>query len=301
MACAGSAKKTSRSACRCVPRTNWAGWRKGFNTMAGHLESLYTTLEERVDDKTHRSQQKQGTGNSVRGCAFRARQPMLIPLCRGFSTACKSRWGKRRLGAPARRKRGESLHYRRFLPRHRFPAIAKRCCPVESVCAARRPPARLRWSQYRGEQTPACPRHRRLAGFQAAATSVSVGKKPMAFPVLQTGRYLGRIRAQNCSRRSASNWEAQSTICVCGRVTANWRYRTSATCWRNELHDSIAQGLAFLNIQLQLPKSRSTATTTQMRSTLKRSGAALTRATMTCANCWCISVRASTRGISTAR
>ena len=52
MACAGSAKEDFTIRVPVRTQDELGKLAKGFNTMAGHLESLYTTLEERVDDKT---------------------------------------------------------------------------------------------------------------------------------------------------------------------------------------------------------------------------------------------------------
>ena len=114
-----------------------------------------------------RSPQEQGTGNSVRGWCLPARANRCRFLVPRLSRPRASRaGGKRRLSAPARRKRGESLHYRRFRTRHRFPrsrgAVALRRV---SVRRGDRPQSGA-GRQYRAEQPKLTLDTCRLAGFQ---------------------------------------------------------------------------------------------------------------------------------------
>ena len=158
MACAGSAKKTSRSACRCVPRTNWASWPKVSTPWLGTSKASTRPSRNALTTRRARSQQKTRNWKfCTRLVPSCARQPMLIPCAAAFSTACKSRWGQ----APARC--ACSTQARRIFALRSIPgstpisAIAKRCCPAESVCAARRPPAKLRCSPISRRATPSLP------------------------------------------------------------------------------------------------------------------------------------------------
>ena len=83
---AHSARAISAPACSASPATNSARWRKGFNGMAEHLQSMYRDLEARVAEKTSELEEKRERLEALYDVtALAAKATTLEELAAGFT------------------------------------------------------------------------------------------------------------------------------------------------------------------------------------------------------------------------
>ncbi len=247
---------------------------EGFNTMAGHLESLYLTLEERVDEKTRTLTAKNNELEILYGVGAFLRVPTDIDaLCRGFLDRVRVALGAsagsvRLLDASAENlcitvDSGLDTDFRdreAVLPCGQClcgEATTRKVALVENI-SDNNPRLSL----------DTC----RRAGFEGvAATAISVGKKPIGVVNL----FFKQSNPLSESQRKLLETLGQQLGSAIDNLRLRARDRELAVSEeRNllarELHDSIAQGLAFLNIQIQLlEKSLDRDDLVHVRSTLK--------------------------------
>lgn len=228
----------------------------GFNRMAGHLEDLYNTLEQRVEVKTQSLAEKNHELSSLYEIAAFLNDPAsLEELCRGFIQRVMLASGAQGGGVRIYDSKTQKL----FLLVHAglsddFVRQESAMCAGECVCgeAARiatpfvikvnRPPETMTLQSCRRE------------GFQTAA----------AFTIRFKKQLLGVYNLYFTGERSVSETEINLLETLgkhLGAAVENQRLvsrekELAVSEERNllaqELHDSIAQGLAFLNIKVQL-------------------------------------------------
>ncbi|MCP5241338.1 MAG: type IV pili methyl-accepting chemotaxis transducer N-terminal domain-containing protein [Zoogloeaceae bacterium] len=247
---------------------------EGFNTMAGHLEGLYTTLEERVDEKTRTLTAKNKELEILYAVGAFLRAPTDVDsLCRGFLDRVQVALGAsagsvRLLDASAENLciTVDSGLDTDFRDREALLPCGECLC---GEATARKVALVANIAQSNPKLTlDTC----RLAGFQGvAATSVSVGNKPIGVFNL----FFKQADTLGESERKLLETLGQQLGSAIDNLRLRARDRELAVSdernlLAHELHDSIAQGLAFLNIQLQLlEKSLDRHDDALMRSTLK--------------------------------
>lgn len=234
----------------------------GFNRMAGQLQGVYAELEARVQQKTAALQtEQQRLAALYRVSALVSREQSLDGLAREFTAAMQDI-----AGADAALLRWTDDTARRYLllAAHDMPPDvidAERCLPAGTChCGQSQPGQQPQIVQFHPSRadtaTPAddaCVR----AGF---ATLISV-------PVAAQQRLLGEI---DLFFRTPRNIDPQQNVlfeALAGHLAAAMESLRSAALEREaavarerallarELHDSIAQALAFMKIQLQLLRS----------------------------------------------
>lgn len=227
----------------------------GFNDMAQHLQSLYANLEDRVREKTARLEVKrQRLADLYEVSAFTARATQLDELAQGFARKVRR---LARADAVAVRWSDEKNDRYVMLAADNLPAavLADEGCLDSGSCHC---------GQVRAQAAtrvipivPAAPApldHCRRAGFRAVAT----------VPVLLHDRLLGEVDLffKQPVTLAADERELLDTLAshLAGameglRVGALEREAAVAQergMIARELHDSIAQSLIFLKIQVQL-------------------------------------------------
>ncbi|MDD2873077.1 MAG: type IV pili methyl-accepting chemotaxis transducer N-terminal domain-containing protein [Azoarcus sp.] len=247
---------------------------EGFNTMAGHLENLYTTLEERVDEKTRTLTSKNKELEILYTIGAFLRAPTDVDsLCSGFldrvQVALSAKAGSvRLLDASAENlcitaAAGLDTNFRN---REALLPCGKCLCGEATT-------HKVALVADITENNPKLTLDNcRLAGFRGVAvTSISVGKKPIGVFNL----FFERTDTVGESERKLLETLGEQLGSAIDNLRLRARDRELAVSdernlLAHELHDSIAQGLAFLNIQLQLlEKSLDREDDAQMRSTLK--------------------------------
>lgn len=228
----------------------------GFNQMAGHLENLYATLEERVETKTRSLAQKNHELAMLYDVAAFLNEPASTEeLCRGFLLRVRAA-----LGAQAGAVRlFDSRSQRLYLLVHdglpqgmtESEAVLRvgECLCGEAVQSASSFVSDVR-SASAGTTMPFC----REAGFR-----ISTG-----FTISFKKRLLGIYNLYFTEEREISPPEVHLLETLgqhLGVAVENQRLASrdrelavseERSLMAQELHDSIAQGLAFLNIQVQL-------------------------------------------------
>lgn len=229
----------------------------GFNRAANHLQSLYATLEERVEDKTRSLIEKNRELQILYSASDFLHEPNNIDgLCRGFiERAIKM------LGASAGSVRlldhdAENLciTVSEGLSEDFVTQEALLKCG-ECLCGSvSQQNATLLADMRATENLPVTMDHCKNAGFAAiAVASISVNRR-------QTGvfnLYFERPRTFSASDRQLLESLGQQLGTAIDNLRLQARERELAVSEeRNllarELHDSIAQALAFMNLQVQM-------------------------------------------------
>lgn len=230
---------------------------RGFNQMAAHLQGVYATLEKRVDVKTASLEARnRDLGLLYEITSFLNEPASIDDLCQGFITrvrpALNAEGGAVRLYAPAS---GELLLTTHDGLSQSFVAseVALHCgdCLCTDVMdGLARPVAFNVMKPPRGMKLHTCARE----GFATAS----------AFTITQNRQRLGVYNLYFRTPRKLTEQEMNLLETLgqhLGVAIENQRLRSrerelAVSEERNllaqELHDSIAQGLAFLNIQVQL-------------------------------------------------
>lgn len=228
----------------------------GFNRMAGQMEGLYTTLEQRVEEKTHSlAEQNKELATLYETAAFLSESATIEELCRGFLRRVMANTGA--AGGAVRLIDGASHDIHLLIHEGLSDAFAVNeatLCPGECLCgeAARSAtPLSLDlerpWPMARRVD---CQREgfRSVAAFTIRHQKQLVGifnlysRTPHQFSEREThlletlGQHLG-LAIENLRLVSR---EKEMAVSEERNVLAQ------------ELHDSIAQSLAFLNIQAQM-------------------------------------------------
>jgi two-component system nitrate/nitrite sensor histidine kinase NarX len=227
----------------------------GFNRMAATLQSMYAGLESQVETKTrHIEAQRARLETLYEVSAFMAQAGSIEELSRGFAERVRA---VVRADAAAVRWRDEASQ--------RYLMLASDCFPQEMVeeersllagacaCGNLQPDARTRVIPIRSHDEQEV-RHCVRAGFE---TLVSV-------PVRLQQRLIGEINLFYRSHTSLSAGETELLDALASHLANALESLRVAALEREaavgeeraliarELHDSIAQSLAFLRIQAQL-------------------------------------------------
>jgi two-component system, NarL family, nitrate/nitrite sensor histidine kinase NarX len=227
----------------------------GFNDMARTLQSLYGSLEEKVREKTARLEVKrQRLADLYEVSAFMARAGGLDELARGFARQIRI---VAKADAAAVRWSDEGNQRYLLLASDSLPqtmAEAGSCLDTGSCyCGQPRASADIRVVPIRSEQ-PAPMDHCRRSGFR---TVISV-------PVRLQDRMLGEVdlfyrgeAVLDAEERDLLDTLASHLASAMEGLRASALEREAAVAQERgllaqELHDSIAQSLAFLKIQAQL-------------------------------------------------
>ncbi len=227
----------------------------GFNEMAAALQSSYRDLEERVAQKTASlAQQKRRLESLYEITSLVAEASTLADLARGFARRITRIAGA---DAAALRWSDESNQRLRLLASEGLPPAMveeSRCLHVgQCRCGVSATETGVRVIPVRGESPPQ-QTHCARAGF---ATVISV-------PVRSHQRMVGEINLFYREPRDHTPEESSLLLALASHLAAaieNLRLAAEArhaavfqerTMLAQELHDSIAQSLAFLKIQVKL-------------------------------------------------
>lgn len=232
------------------------GLARGFNQMAGHLQSVYSTLEQRVAAETRNLAQRNHELGILYEVTSLLSEPLLLEaLCQGFLDRIKSALGADagavRLYMPESQKLYLVTHEglsEAFLERERELNCGE--CLCGEVIQSGMPAVFDTVNPPRGMKLGSCIRE----GF-ATATAFNIihGKQRLGVynlyflqthPVSAQERHLLETLGQHLGvaieNQRLKSREMELAISEERNLLAQ------------ELHDSIAQGLAFLNIQVQL-------------------------------------------------
>lgn len=229
---------------------------EGFNTMASHLQDLYATLEERVADKTRTLTAKNRELEILYATSGFLHEPNDIDsLCRGFLEHVQSA-----LGAAAGSVRlldpdSENLYItvsegldETFLDREAILSCGSCLCTEAArrnltvLVDVARPGAPMKMDTCR------------LAGFQAVSVAtITANKRPIGvFNLYFTDP---RPLDESDEQLLGTLGQLLGTAIESLRLQAHTRELAvfeERNLIARELHDSIAQALAFLNLQVQL-------------------------------------------------
>jgi two-component system nitrate/nitrite sensor histidine kinase NarX len=224
---------------------------EGFNGMAGHLQSIYRNLESRVAEKTAELQEKRERLEALYDVtALVARAASLDELARGF--VARIARVAHADGVALRLRDDTGGHFGLLASEGLPPAAASDCtCGIPAQLADGAPQVRA----VALEASPSrCPQHGAGTGF---ATLVLV-------PVQLHERVTGSVELYFHARYHLSDAERSLLEALTAHLAAamdNIRLNAlekeaavsqERTFLARELHDSIAQSLAFLKIQVQL-------------------------------------------------
>ncbi len=228
----------------------------GFNTMAGHLEDLYTTLEQRVDDKTRTLTAKNHELEILYSIGAFLRAPTDIDsLCRGFLDRVRIAMGASAGSVRLLDAGSENLCITvdsgidKAFRDHEAVLPCGECLCGEATLRNITLVANVADGTARLTRDTC-----RQAGYQGvAAASISVSKKPIGVFNL----FFKQPHTLAESERKLLETLGQQLGSAIDNLRLQARDRELAVSdernhMARELHDSIAQGLAFLNIQLQL-------------------------------------------------
>ena len=280
---------------------------KGFNGMAEHLQSMYRNLEARVAEKTSELQEKRERLEALYDVTTLAAKATTLDGARHRIHAARrpSRARRRRRAALVRRDQPA-------LPAARLRGLARRDDRRRAVHQGRRLLLRLaigvarrtRHSDPVAGSPPAC---------TIAATPDS--RRSCRFRSLQHDRLMGEVDLFFHNQFSLSAAERSLLEALTAHLAgAMENLRLNAlekeaavsqerTFLARELHDSIAQSLAFLKIQVHLMRDALAAGDARAGASERwaRSTPACANATATCASCSCISAPAPTPRTSSRR
>lgn len=229
---------------------------EGFNRMAGHLRELYTTLEQRVAEKTRDLGERNRDLAALYGVTTLLNEPASIDeLCRGFLRRLMELFAAD--GAAVRLVDAKTQRVHLYVHEGLAPQFVKEeqdagaggCLCVESV--------------QRGVSTVQFPRPEDGSGVQHPCEGA--GYRTMSvFGIRFKRRLLGlfnlyfreprRLAAQE--ERVLETLGQHLGVAIENQRLASREKQLAVSEERNllaqELHDSIAQSLAFLNIQAQM-------------------------------------------------
>ena len=226
----------------------------GFNQMAAHLQSMYRELESRVAEKTAELEEKRERLESLyEVSALVARAGTLDELAQGFAQCIR-----RIAHADATALRWSDQSQRRYLmlAADGLPeamATAEHCITAGGChCGSAQPNAPLRVIPIHREASAALPCS--LAGF---ATLVSVPVRLHERQMGEVDLFFHQQLKLSEAERSLLQTLASHLAGAMENLRLNAMEREAAvsqerTLIARELHDSIAQSLAFLKIQVQL-------------------------------------------------
>ena len=229
----------------------------GFNRMAAHLQNVYDTLEERVADKTRNLEEKNRELEILYDVAAFLREPNDVDsLCKGFlervQKAMNASAGSARLLDLESRNLCMIVHDglgEEFLEREEVLACGECVCGEAAQGSGRSLMLDVRNANF-DVTRDTCMR----AGFQTvSATSITSNKRALGVFNL----YFNHAQQIDDADRQLLETLGQQLGIAIENQRLHARERELAVSEeRNllarELHDSIAQGLAFLNLQVQM-------------------------------------------------
>jgi two-component system, NarL family, nitrate/nitrite sensor histidine kinase NarX len=227
----------------------------GFNRMAATLQSLYLHLESKVDEKTRQLETKRARLQALYDIStFLGEANALEPLCRGFAQRLQS---VMQADAIALRWSEESQQRYLLLASEGLPETIREQerCLLSGLCACGnlKPESRTRVLPIHGHEGPLM-RQCAEAGFE---TMISV-------PVRLQHRILGEINLFFCRFVALHTDQTEWLDALASHFAGALEGMRAAALEREavmaeergflarELHDSIAQSLSFLKIQVQL-------------------------------------------------
>ena len=227
----------------------------GFNEMAQTLQSLYGSLEDKVREKTARLEVKrQRLANLYEASAFLASAPNLDELARGF--AQQVRRIAKADGAAVRWSDEDNQRYLLLATDGVAPAFAAAQACLDTgacYCGQRRDEASTRTIPINA-QHPAPLDHCRRAGYR---TLVSLPLKLHERVLGEVDLFFAREIVLDDEERDLLETLASHMASAMESLRVSALEREAAVAQERgllaqELHDSIAQSLAFLKIQVQL-------------------------------------------------
>ncbi len=227
----------------------------GFNAMADRLRDLYDSLETRVLDKTRSLAERNTELTALYDtAAFLAEPQALEPLCRGFLERVAGALGA---DAAAMRFIGSDPPQLHLFAAHKLPAgfAAEERCVAVGTCAcgqAASTESTIHWGDASGAAAPlaTCRKH----GLQAM-TAVPVRAQTETIGVLNL--FFRQPRQLDEREKQLLETLGQHFgVAVENQRLVSREKEMAVSEERNllaqELHDSIAQSLAFLNLQVQM-------------------------------------------------
>jgi len=224
---------------------------RAFNAMASHLQGVYATLEARIQDKTRRFEEKNQELSTLYGVTSALHEASgAEALCRGFLTTIRSAFGASAAAVRLRRSTGAGLHP--FVTDGLSQASAYSAACANAVACRCGPGADdgLPVMRPLPPDDELCPQ----AEFATVAT----------IPIRFNRRVTGVVNLY-FARPTVLDERAQRMLEVLGRhlgtALENERLQSAdkelavseeRSLIARELHDSIAQSLAFLNLQTQM-------------------------------------------------
>jgi two-component system nitrate/nitrite sensor histidine kinase NarX len=230
---------------------------RAFNTMASHLESLYQQLEARVAEKTQRLEVKRERLAALyEVSAFIAQADTLPALAQGFAKL--ARRAAHADGVAVRWSDAANEHYLMLAADGLPPALSQdeQCLPTgDCLCGQ---PAReagtrvIRIAQHGGTVAGRCDRlgYRLLLSVPVVLHRRVLGEIDFFFKVPREMGDEERSLFESMASHLASRMESLRAAAL-EKETAVAQERTLLA---QELHDSIAQSLAFMKIQVALLK-----------------------------------------------
>jgi two-component system nitrate/nitrite sensor histidine kinase NarX len=279
---------------------------QGFNVMAAELQTLYGGLEAQVQTKTRAIEAQRARLETLYEIsAFSASASSIEDLSRGFAQRVRQV-----MKADAVAVRWSDDANQRYL------MLASDCLPHDMVedersllsgacaCGSLKPDARTRVIPIHNHEDAPCAialaptRHCARAGYENV---VSV-------PVRLQQRMLGEIDLFFRSSVQLTAEEGDLLDALASHLASGLESLRAAALEREaavgeerallarELHDSIAQSLAFLKIQVQLLRNASKKEQPRnVEAALDELDAGCAKALAMCARCWCISAPVPTR------
>jgi len=231
---------------------------RGFNDMALHLEESYRTLEGRVADKTRSlAAQNARLATLYDMTAFLNAQSSLENLCRGFLTRLLATTGAAAGAVRLVSRESETLHL--FVHEGMTPELAdKEHCLRRNECACGEAVTRSAATIHAldGKKTPitiTLP-HCVEAGF-AVVAAVPVAAQRQVLGIFNLF-YRDRHETSSEERHMLESLGQHLGVAIESLRLASRDRELAIAEERNllaqELHDSIAQALAFLNLQTQM-------------------------------------------------
>jgi len=228
----------------------------GFNAMAGHLEDLYETLEQRVEAKTRSLEEKNHELSSLYEIAAFLNDPAsLEELCRGFIRRVIRASGAQ--GGSVRLFDGKSQKLFMFIHeglsegfvRQESALCAGEClcgetarqsAPLVAKIGAPPPGMTLEACRHEGFQTVSAFTIRFKKQLLGVYNLYFTGEREILEPEMRLLETLGQHLGAAVENQRLMSRDRELAVSEERNLLAQ------------ELHDSIAQGLAFLNIKVQL-------------------------------------------------
>lgn len=228
----------------------------GFNAMAGHLEDLYETLEQRVEAKTQSLEEKNHELSSLYEIAAFLNDPAsLEELCRGFLrrviAAAGAQGGAVRLFDGKSQKLFLFIHdglSDEFVRQESVLCsgecvcgeVANQATPLVAMVGTPPPGMTLEVCRHEGFQTVSAFTIRFKKQLLGVYNLYFTGEREIQEPEMRLLETLGKHLGAAVENQRLMSRDRELAVSEERNLLAQ------------ELHDSIAQGLAFLNIKVQL-------------------------------------------------